>query len=157
MDDLTTPSTYTTNQLAFVPETRTNVSRSMILLYTNKGLMNSDASELTNEKLASLISLKENNSSGNSLGFMPINSENNISVDPDESFNFESTYFISFDETAIKYNDDANVIAESATFTIEERVSNQMLIDFEAPETDATDLWDQVLDLLRLTTPINQV
>ena len=65
-----------------------------------------------------------------------INSEkNNITVDPDESFNFESTYFISFDDTAIKYNDDTDVIAESATFTVEERVSNQMLIDFEAPES----------------------
>ena len=142
VDDLTTPSTYTTNQLAFVPGNgETNVSRSTdITIYTNKGLMNSDASELTNENLASLISLKENNSSGNSLGFTAsINSEkNNISVDPDESFNFESTYFISFDETAIKYNDDTDVIAESAIFTIEERVSNQMLIDFEAPETDAT-------------------
>ena len=142
VDDLTTPSTYTTNQLAFVPGNgETNVSRSTdITIYTNRGLMNSDATELTNENLTSIISLKENNSSGNSLGFTAsINSEkNNITVDPDESFNFESTYFISFDETAIKYNDDTDVIAESSTFIIEERVSNQMLIDFEAPETDAT-------------------
>ena len=142
VDDLTTPATYTTNQLAFVPgNEETNVSRTTdITIYTNKGLMNSDASELTNEILQSIISLKENNSSGNSLEFnASINSEkNNITVDPDESFNFESTYFISLDETAIKYNDDTSVIAESATFTVEERVSNQMLIDFEAPETDAT-------------------
>jgi hypothetical protein len=158
VDDLTIPATYTTNQLAFVPgNEETNVSRTTdIIIYTNKGLMNSDASELTNENLASLISLKENNSSGNSLGFTAsINSEkNNISVDPDESFNFESTYFISFDETAIKYNDDADVIAESATFTIEERVSNQMLIDFEAPETDATwDSWGSSAGFAKIDNP----
>ena len=68
VDDLTTPATYTTNQLAFVPgNEETNVSRTTdITIYTNKGLMNSDASELTDEILQSIISLKENNSSGNS-------------------------------------------------------------------------------------------
>ncbi|MGB0259772.1 MAG: T9SS type A sorting domain-containing protein [Flavobacteriaceae bacterium] len=141
VDDLTTPAIYTTNQLAFAPrDGATNASRATdVTIYTNQGLMKSDAGELNDNDLGSIISLKETNASGANIPFTAtINAEkNNITIDPTESLDFEATYYVSFDETAIRYNDNTSVLSESSTFTVEERVSSQMLIDFETPETDA--------------------
>lgn len=141
VDDLTTPAIYNTNQLAFVPgDGATGASRSTnVTIYTNKGLVKADASELVEDDLASIVTLKEINASGADIPFTAtVNAEkNNITIDPAENFEFEGTYYASFDETALRYNDDTAVLAESSTFTVEERVSSQMLIDFETPQTDA--------------------
>jgi hypothetical protein len=142
VDDLTTPNLYTTNQLAFIPsDGSTNASRSgNLTIYTNKGLVKADASALTSDDLSNLITLKEEDSTGDDVPFSAtINgSKDTITIDPTNPLTFSTAYYLSIDETGIAYNDDSAVLAESTTFTVQDLVANQTLVDFETPETDAS-------------------
>jgi len=150
VDDLMAGSFYTANQLVYQPsEGATEFKRHEdIYIKTNEKLIKtSDGSALTDADISSVVTLKENNASGADVAFTGTVSEWNhntdeysttITVNPTDNLNFSSNYYVSINESSVKYQDDTAALASSATFTTEAAVTNKMLIDFETPQTDAT-------------------
>ena len=148
VDDLMAGSFYTANQLVYQPsEGATEFKRHEdIYIKTNEKLIKtSDGSALTDADISSVVTLKENNASGADVAFTGTVSEwddsgeysTTITVNPTDNLNFSSDYYVSINETTVKYQDDTAVLASNATFTTEAPVTNKMLIDFETPQTDA--------------------
>ena len=148
VDDLMAGSFYTANQLVYQPsEGATEFKRHEdIYIKTNEKLIKtSDGSALTDADISSVVTLKENNASGADVAFTATVSEwddsgeysTTITVNPTDNLNFSSDYYVSINETTVKYQDDTAVLASNATFTTEAPVTNKMLIDFETPQTDA--------------------
>lgn len=142
IDDVTAPNLYSENQIRYLPsDGKINVSKATeIKIYSNAGLVKIDNSELTNADLSSAIIFKENNSSGTNVLFTATinSSKNEIIISANDGLVNDTTYYISIDHTMLAYNDATNLMPSSTTFTVEPFVVNQMLIDFETQETDAS-------------------
>ena len=142
IDDVTAPNLYSENQIRYLPsDGKINVSKATeIKIYSNAGLVKIDNSELTNVDLSSAIIFKENNSSGTNVLFTATinSSKNEIIISANDGLVNDTTYYISIDHTMLAYNDATNLMPSSTTFTVEPFVVNQMLIDFETLETDAS-------------------
>ena len=142
IDDVTAPNLYSENQIRYLPsDGKINVSKvTEIKIYSNAGLVKIDNSELTNADLSSAIIFKENNSSGTNVLFTATinSSKNEIIISANDGLVNDTTYYISIDHTMLAYNDATNLMPSSTTFTVEPFVVNQMLIDFETQETDAS-------------------
>jgi hypothetical protein len=148
VDDLMVGSFYTTNQLIYNPANgATGFERSdNIIITTNEKLTKTDGTALADGDISSIVSLKETDVNGADVAFTGTVSEWNnntdeysttITVDPTDNLNFSSNYYVSINESSVKYQDDTAVLASSATFTTKAPVTNKMLIDFETPQTDA--------------------
>lgn len=149
VDDLMAGSFYTANHVAYEPgDGTTEFSRfEDIYIKTNEKLVKTDGSALADADISSIVTLKENNASGADVAFTGTVSEWNhnteeysttIKINPDSNLGVYSSYYVSVNESSVKFQDDTAVLASSATFTTEAPVTNKMLIDFETAQTDAT-------------------
>ena len=142
IDDVTAPNLYTENQLRYFPsDGKANVSKNTELkIYSNTGLVKIDNTELTNDDLISSIIFKENNASGTNVTFTATinNDKNEIVISSNDGLTNDTTYYLSIDHTMVAYNDASNLVPSSSTFITEPFLVNQMLIDFESDETDAS-------------------
>ena len=148
VDDLMAGSFYTTNQLVYEPsDGSTAFARTGdIIIKTNEKLLKTDGTALADGDISGIITLKETDINGADVAFTGTVAEWNhntdeysttITVNPTDNLNFSSDYYVSINETTVKYQDDTAVLASNATFTTEAPVTNKMLIDFETPQTDA--------------------
>jgi hypothetical protein len=149
VDDLMAGSFYTANQLVYEPgDGSTAFARTdNVIIKTNEKLVKNDGTPLADADISGIVTLKETDANGADVAFTGTVSEWNhntdeysttITVNPTDNLNFSSNYYVSINESSIKYQDDTAVLASSATFTTEAPVTNKMLIDFETPQTDAT-------------------
>ena len=142
IDDVTAPNLYNENQLRYLPsDGKANVSKNTELkIYSNIGLVKIDNTELTNDNLVSSIVFKENNATGTSVTFTATinNDKNEIVVISNDGLTNDTTYYLSINHTMVAYNDGSTLVPSSSTFTTEPFLVNQMLIDFESDETDAS-------------------
>ena len=148
VDDLMAGSFYATNQLVYEPsDGSTAFARTGdIIIKTNEKLLKTDGTALADGDISGIITLKETDINGADVAFTGTVAEWNhntdeysttITVNPTDNLNFSSDYYVSINETTVKYQDDTAVLASNATFTTEAPVTNKMLIDFETPQTDA--------------------
>ena len=148
VDDLMAGSFYSANQLTYNPsDGSTEFKRhDDIYIKTNEKLVKTDGSALADADISSIVTLKENNASGADVAFTGTVSEWNhnteeysttIKINPDSNLGVYTSYYVSINESSVKFQDDTAVLASSATFTTEAPVTNKMLIDFETPQTDA--------------------
>jgi hypothetical protein len=148
VDDLMAGSFYATNQLVYEPsDGSTAFARTGdIIIKTNEKLLKTDGTALADGDISGIITLKETDINGADVAFTGTVAEWNhntdeysttITVNPTDNLNFSSDYYVSINETTVKYQDDTAVFASNATFTTEAPVTNKMLIDFETPQTDA--------------------
>ena len=142
IDDVRAPNLYTENQLRYLPsDGKANISKNTELkIYSNASLVRIDNTEITNNDLVSSIIFKENNATGTNVTFSATinNDKNEIVISPNDGLTYDTTYYLSIDHTMVAYNDGSNLVPSSSTFTTEPFLVNQMLIDFESDETDAS-------------------
>ena len=148
VDDLMAGSFYATNQLVYEPSDGSTAfaRKGDIIIKTNEKLLKTDGTALADGDISGIITLKETDINGADVAFTGTVAEWNhntdeysttITVNPTDNLNFSSDYYVSINETTVKYQDDTAVLASNATFTTEAPVTNKMLIDFETPQTDA--------------------
>lgn len=101
-----------------------------VMMQFNKPIRNLDNSELTNDDLDALVTLKENGAEGTDVPFdATINgAKTEITVLPNDSLKGETTYYAAFADSAVEDTNNNSVPGKSVTFTTTD-IAAPMFVD----------------------------